>query len=63
MPGIQTQVLGKGISYLGSETLPIYATSDWLKVFLDKNEHLISDNFVDLSFRRDIQKSIAESMV
>lgn len=63
MLGIQTQVLGKGISYLGSETLPIYATSDWLKVFLDKNEHLVSDIFLDLRFRRVPQKSISESMV
>lgn len=59
MLGIQTQVLGKGISYLGSETLPIYTTSEWLKVFLDKNEHLISTNIVDLTNHIVEGKSIA----
>lgn len=62
MLGIQTQVLGRGISYLGSETLPIYATADWLKVFLDKNKHLISDNYIDLNFRNAPNKSVAKSL-
>ena len=57
--GIQTQALGKGINYLGSETLPIYTTSEWLKVFLDKNENLISANIVDLTESFVEEKSIA----
>lgn len=38
--GIKTKILAKPISYLGSDTFPIYATTDWLKVFLTNNEHL-----------------------
>lgn len=59
MLGIQTQVLGQGISYLGSETLPIYTTSEWLKVFLDRNEHLISSNILDLNDHLIGERSIA----
>jgi hypothetical protein len=40
--GIKTQTLAPGIKYLGSETIPIYATSEWLKVFLDNNEYVES---------------------
>lgn len=35
--GIKTEVLGPGIEYLGSETIPVYATDEWLKVFLQNN--------------------------
>lgn len=38
--GIKTKILAQPISYLGSDTFPIYATTEWLKVFLNKNEHL-----------------------
>ncbi len=32
--GIKTKQLGPGIEYLGSETIPIYSTSEWLREFL-----------------------------
>lgn len=32
--GIKTKQLGPGIEYLGSETIPIYSTSEWLRDFL-----------------------------
>lgn len=38
--GIKTESLAPGIEYLGSETIPIYATSDWLKVFLQDNSYV-----------------------
>ena len=38
--GIKTKILAQPISYLGSDTFPIYATTEWLKVFLTNNEHL-----------------------
>lgn len=38
--GIKTKILAKPVSYLGSDTFPIYSTSEWLKVFLTNNEHL-----------------------
>ncbi len=38
--GIKTQTLAPGIEYLGSETIPIFVTHDWLKVFLENNEYV-----------------------
>lgn len=37
--GIKTEALGRGIEYLGSETIPVYATDEWLKVFLQNNNY------------------------
>jgi len=37
--GIQTGLLGRGIHYLGSETLPIYSTREWLSNFLVKSPY------------------------
>lgn len=38
--GIKTEALGKGIEYLGSETIPVYTTDEWLKVFLRNNSYV-----------------------
>ena len=38
--GIKTGLLGRGIHYLGSETLPIYSTTEWLSNFLVKSPYL-----------------------
>jgi len=38
--GIKTEALGRGIEYLGSETIPVYATDEWLKVFLQNNSYV-----------------------
>lgn len=38
--GIQTGLLGRGIHYLGSETLPIYSTREWLSNFLVRSPYL-----------------------
>lgn len=38
--GIQTGLLGRGVHYIGSETLPIYSTTEWLSNFLFKSPHL-----------------------
>jgi len=38
--GIQTRLLGRGIPYLGSETLPIYSTREWLLNFLNRSPYL-----------------------
>ena len=37
--GIQTHTLAPGISYLGSETLPVCSTQEWLSLFLNKSNH------------------------
>lgn len=37
--GIQTGLLGRGIHYLGSETLPIYSTKEWLTNFLVRSPY------------------------
>lgn len=34
--GIKTQALAASIFYLGSETIPIYATNEWLSNFLNQ---------------------------
>jgi hypothetical protein len=38
--GIKTQILAPGIEYLGSETIPIYSTDEWLKVYCENSNHL-----------------------
>lgn len=38
--GIQTGLLGGGIHYLGSETLPIYSTTESLSNFLVRSPYL-----------------------
>jgi hypothetical protein len=38
--GIQTKALAEGVEYLDSETIPIYATDEWLKVFLKNNSYV-----------------------
>jgi hypothetical protein len=37
--GLKTKTLAPGINYLGSETLPVYSTQEWLKSFLNKSSH------------------------
>lgn len=37
--GLKTEVLAPGINYLGSETLPVYSTHEWLSVFLNKSPY------------------------
>lgn len=37
--GIKTASLGNGIDYLGSETLPIYSTGEWLFNFLKRSTY------------------------
>jgi hypothetical protein len=37
---IQAKGLGEGISYLGSETIPVYATDELLSAFLYKNPYV-----------------------
>jgi len=37
--GIKTGILAPGIHYLGSETLPIYSTNEWLSAFLNKSPY------------------------
>lgn len=37
--GLKTETLAAGINYLGSETLPIYSTQEWLTSFLNKSSH------------------------
>ena len=36
MMGIRTETLASSVHYLGSETVPIYATNEWLQEFLDQ---------------------------
>ena len=38
--GIKTELLAPGIEYLGSLTLPIYSTGNWLSDFLHKSPYL-----------------------
>lgn len=38
--GIRTGILAPAIQYLGSETLPIYSTRDWLLTYLNKSSYL-----------------------
>ena len=35
--GVRTETLAPGINYLGSETLPVYSTQEWLASFLNKS--------------------------
>ncbi|MFT4092234.1 MAG: hypothetical protein QM640_01250 [Niabella sp.] len=37
--GIKTETIAPGITYLGSETLPIYSTQSWLSSFLNKSPY------------------------
>ncbi len=37
--GIKTKTLAQGVEYLGSETIPVYATDEWLNVFLRNNNY------------------------
>lgn len=37
--GIRTERLAQGINYLGSETLPVYSTQEWLASFLNKSSY------------------------
>lgn len=47
--GIKTEILAPSIFYLGSETLPIYATFEWLHHFLiQSNPALFSDEPTDV---------------
>lgn len=38
--GIKSDTLGPAIHYLGSPTVPIYSSRDWLLSFLKKSPHL-----------------------
>jgi hypothetical protein len=40
--GIKTDIIGKSINYLGSETVPISMNYDGLKGFYDANRYLVS---------------------
>jgi len=40
MMGIKTKTLAPSIEYLGSETIPVYATHEWLSSFLLKNDYV-----------------------
>ena len=42
MMGIKTETLAPSIEYLGSETIAVYATDEWLSAFLNKNEYVQS---------------------
>lgn len=37
--GLKTEQLAQGIDYLGSETLPVYSTQEWLASFLNKSSY------------------------
>lgn len=37
--GLRTEQLAQGINYLGSETLPVYSTQEWLASFLNKSPY------------------------
>ena len=37
--GLKTEQLAQGIDYLGSETLPVYSTQEWLAFFLNKSSY------------------------
>ena len=37
--GLRTETLASGINYLGSETLPVYSTQEWLESFLNKSPY------------------------
>lgn len=39
--GIQTHTLGPGVIYLGSETIPLYATKFGLSKFYNSHRHLL----------------------
>ena len=39
MIGLRTETLASGINYLGSETLPVYSTQEWLASFLNKSPY------------------------
>ena len=39
MIGLRTETLASGINYLGSETLPVYSTQEWLAFFLNKSPY------------------------
>ncbi|WP_418893941.1 hypothetical protein [Limibacterium fermenti] len=43
--GIEAESLGRGIEYLGSETIPIYATLNGIGGFFKKNRSLLSNPF------------------
>lgn len=43
--GIQVKTLGESIEYLGSETIPVYATRDGLVDFFNKNQGRIRTQF------------------
>lgn len=38
--GIRTETIAPGIQYLGSETIPIYSTYEWLSAFLKDNLYI-----------------------
>jgi len=37
--GLRTEQLAQGIDCLGSETLPVYSTQEWLASFLNKSAY------------------------
>ncbi len=55
--GIKTEILAPGIEYLGSETIPIYATDEWLKIFC-KNSNYVEQISNIPSINRSLFKSI-----
>jgi hypothetical protein len=52
MMNIKTETLAPSVYYLGSETLPIYATNEWLGKFLETDE--VAKKF--LSIHSEVQK-------
>lgn len=73
--GIKTDVLAKGITYLGSETLPIRSTQEWLNDYLthspyyldainfyqseDQVTHLIQNKIMDQAPSHDLIHTIS----
>jgi hypothetical protein len=45
--GIKTDIIGKSVNYLGSETIPIAMSYDGLKEFYYKNKYLVTAQYID----------------
>lgn len=50
--GIQTGLLGQGIYYLGSETIPIYSKQEWLEKYLADSPYI--DEVIQLYNRENL---------
>lgn len=54
--GIKARALAPGIEYLGSETIPVYSTTEWLNKFLTNNEQV--DKIMKISNLELFERSI-----